>query len=202
MTGVRPGFGGEVAGFYHKYRHGYPSAVIDAVADAFGLNDQDLVVDLGCGTGQLTLPMAERVCAVVGLDPEPDMLLRARRAARDLDVLNVSWMIGADTDIPALGSLLRDRSVGAVTIGQALHWMEHDILFQAVNPLVRAGGGVAVLTNGTPLWLQETEWSRVGLTGSNDVAVQLMTHQVPPDVGHRNRRRDTGFFRQISSARS
>lgn len=160
MTGVRPGFGGEVAGFYHKYRHGYPSAVIDAVADAFGLNDQDLVVDLGCGTGQLTLPMAERVCAVVGLDPEPDMLLRARRAARDLDVLNVSWMIGADTDIPALGSLLRDRSVGAVTIGQALHWMEHDILFQAVNPLVRAGGGVAVLTNGTPLWLQETEWSR------------------------------------------
>jgi hypothetical protein len=38
---------------------------------------------------------------VVGVDPEPDMLRRARQAAKDLGVPGVSWMLGADTDIPA-----------------------------------------------------------------------------------------------------
>jgi hypothetical protein len=31
------GFGGEVAGFYHKYRRGYPPAVIDTLTGAFRL---------------------------------------------------------------------------------------------------------------------------------------------------------------------
>jgi SAM-dependent methyltransferase len=65
------GFSGEVADLYHRYRHGYPDAVIDELTGAFGLTGQDVVVDLGCGTGQLALPMARRVRAVVGVDPEP-----------------------------------------------------------------------------------------------------------------------------------
>ncbi len=154
------GFSGEVADLYHRYRHGYPAAVIDALAGAFTLTGQDVVVDLGCGTGQLTLPMARRVRAVLGVDPEPDMLRRARQAAEDLDVPNVSWMLGADTDIPALRGLLGNRSAGAVTVGQALHWMHHADLFREIVPLVRPGGGIAVVTNGTPLWQQDTDWSR------------------------------------------
>ena len=153
-------FGGDAAAYYHRYRHGYPSAVIDALADAFELTGQDVVVDLGCGTGQLTLSMAPQVRAVIGMDVEPDMLEHARQAAQHADVCNVMWLLGADTDIPALRSLLGDRSVGAVTIAQALHWMNHEDLFKAVVPLVRPGGGIAVVTNGTPLWLQETDWSR------------------------------------------
>jgi SAM-dependent methyltransferase len=154
------GFSGEVAEFYHRYRHGYPAAVIDALVGAFELSARDIVVDLGCGTGQLTLPIAGRVRAAVGVDPEPDMLLRARRAARDLDVPNVAWLIGGDDDVPALAALLGGQSVAAVTIGQALHWMNDEALFRAVIPLLRARGGVAVVTNGTPLWLQDTDWSR------------------------------------------
>jgi SAM-dependent methyltransferase len=156
---VELGFGGEVPGFYHQFRHGYPAAVIDAVLDAFGLNARDVVVDLGCGTGQLTLPIAGRVRAVIGMDPERDMLARARQAAGDAGVTNVTWLLGADADLPALGTLLGEASIGAVTIGQALHWMNED-LFPAVVPLLRAGGGIAVVTNGSPIWLQETPWSR------------------------------------------
>jgi SAM-dependent methyltransferase len=154
------GFGGEVAEFYHAYRHGYPAAVIDVLADAFALDSEDLIVDLGCGTGQLALPLARRARAVIGLDPEPDMLRRARQAARDAGVSNVSWMLGADADLPALPGLLGERSVAMVSIGQALHWMSHDELFRSARPLIRPGGGLAVVTNGTPLWLQDSAWSR------------------------------------------
>jgi ubiquinone/menaquinone biosynthesis C-methylase UbiE len=154
------GFRGEVAEFYHRFRRGYPPAVIDALVDSFALTADDVVVDLGCGTGQLALPLAERVRSVVAMDPEPDMLSHARAAASERGISNVSWMVGADSDMPTLGVLLGERRLGAVTIGQALHWMRHDELFRAVTRLVRPGGGIAVVTNGTPLWLQNAAWSR------------------------------------------
>lgn len=154
------GFRGEIADLYHRYRHGYRPAVLDAITGIFGLTNDDLAVDVGCGTGQLTLPMAARVRAVIGVDPERDMLQRARDAARDAGVANVTWMLGADIDLPAIRALLGDGSVGVVTVGQALHWMDHRTLFANVAPLLRPGGGIAVVTNGTPLWLHDTDWSR------------------------------------------
>jgi hypothetical protein len=75
-------------------------------------------------------------------------------------VPNVSWVLGADTDLPALARLLGPSSVAAVTVGQALHWMRREDLLRDAAELVRPGGGVAVVTNGTPLWLQDTAWSR------------------------------------------
>jgi ubiquinone/menaquinone biosynthesis C-methylase UbiE len=160
VAGMGSEFRGEVVEFYHRYRHGYPSAVIDALAEVFGLGARDVVVDLGCGTGQLTLALASRVGTVLGVDPEPDMLGRARQAAGEAGAGNVSWMLGGDTDLPALRGLLGDGSVAVVTIAQALHWMRHEEVFAASMPLVRPGGGVAVVTNGTPLWLADTDWSR------------------------------------------
>ena len=96
------GFGGEVAEFYARFRRGYPAAVLDAVVAAFRLAADDVAVDLGCGTGQLALPLAGRVRAVVGMDPEPDMLVLARRGADAGGVTNISWVLGADTDVPGL----------------------------------------------------------------------------------------------------
>jgi hypothetical protein len=69
-------------------------------------------------------------------------------------------MLGADTDLPALGRLLGERSLGLIVVGQALHWMRHDDLFRDVVPFLRTAGGIAVISNGTPLWLQDNSWSR------------------------------------------
>jgi SAM-dependent methyltransferase len=153
-------FGGEVAEFYARYRRGYPGELVEAVLAAIGVGPDDVVLDLGCGGGQLTGPIAGRVRTVIGMDPEPDMLAIARRGAAEAGVGNAVWVLGADTDVPALGALLGPGTLGAVTIGQALHWMRHEELFAAVRPLLRAGGGIAVISNGSPLWLQDNPWSQ------------------------------------------
>ena len=106
------------------------------------------------------MPIAGRVQAVAGVDPEPDMLARARRTAAEQGVRNANWVLGADTDIPALAALLGNRRAGAATIGQALHWMRYRELIPALVPLLRPGGGIAVITNGTPMWLHDSHWSQ------------------------------------------
>jgi trans-aconitate methyltransferase len=69
-------------------------------------------------------------------------------------------VLGGDADVPALSSLLDGRPLAATVIGQALHWMEHEALFAALSPMLRPGGGIAVLANGAPAWLQDSDWSR------------------------------------------
>ena len=69
------------------------------------------------------------------------MLARARQAAVEQGVTNASWVLGADTDLPALAALLGDRRAGAVTIGQALHWMAYRELIPALVPLLRPAAG-------------------------------------------------------------
>jgi trans-aconitate methyltransferase len=150
------GFHGDTVDYYQRYRRGYPPEAITAIATTFSLSHNDIAIDLGCGTGQITRPLTEHAGTVIGIDPSPDMLTRARTESPT----GITWMIGTDTDIPQLVKVLGDRRVAAVTIGQALHWMNHDTLFDALIPLLRPGGGVAVLTNGTPLWLHDTDWSQ------------------------------------------
>lgn len=157
---MSPEFSGTTAEYYAKFRRGYPAEVLDALQAAFALGGADTVLDLGCGTGQLAVPLAARVRSVIGMDPEPDMLRLAGRTAAEQQVRNATWVLGGDTDVPALGALLGPRSLGTTVIGNALHWMRHEELFAALRPLTRPGGGVAVLSNGTPLWLQDSDWSR------------------------------------------
>ncbi|MFJ8009896.1 class I SAM-dependent methyltransferase [Streptomyces fagopyri] len=159
------GFSGEVAEYYAKYRRGYSRQVLDALQAALELDTDDVVLDLGCGTGQLALPLASRVRSVIGMDPEPDMLRLAKESAARQSEQNVTWVLGSDTDVPTLGALVGKGSLAMTVIGNAIHWMDHRGLFHGLRPLCRAGGGVAVVANGTPLWLQDTDWSRA-LRGS------------------------------------
>jgi ubiquinone/menaquinone biosynthesis C-methylase UbiE len=153
-------FGGETAAFYARFRRGYPPAFTRSLVRALGLGHADVVADVGCGTGQLTLPLASRVRAVAGMDPEPDMLALARQAAAGQGVANVSWVLGTDHDLPALGSLLGARTLAAVTIANAIHLASAQDLFAAAREVLRPGGGIAVIANGTPLWQQPVPWSR------------------------------------------
>ncbi len=153
-------FTGPVAEYYARFRRGYPPAVVGRLAAALDLDGHSRVLDIGCGTGQLTLPLASRTRAVLGVDVEPDMLRLARRAALDSGVGNAAWLLASDAELDALEAVAGEHAFDAATIGQALHWMDAPRLFRTLRRLVRRGGGVAVVTNGEPQWLLDTPWSR------------------------------------------
>ncbi|MEV6243357.1 class I SAM-dependent methyltransferase [Lentzea sp. NPDC051838] len=137
MSTTGLGFSGDVADYCARFRPGYPPPVIDALVQKLGLTGEHRVLDLGCGTGQLAVPLSAHVGHVIAVDPEPDMLAHGQKRA------NIEWHLGSDADVPRLGRF------DAVVVGQALHWMDHEKLFREADT-----AKFAIIANGTPLWRQ------------------------------------------------
>jgi SAM-dependent methyltransferase len=182
-------FSGPVAEFYARFRRGYPDAVVDRLVAALELDAGSRVLDIGCGTGQLTLPLAARTRAVVGVDVEADMLRHAHRAAAEAGATGITWVLGADTELGTLGEVAGAHAFDAATVGQALHWMDVPRLFGTLRDLVRPGGGVAVVTNGEPQWLLDTPWSRTLRRHLEDWLGRPLTARCGTDAGAQQRYR-------------
>ena len=61
----------------------------DALFDKLILNKDDTVLDVGCGEGSVTIPLAKRVKKVMGLDSSPKMLEYLEKRANDNDIDNI-----------------------------------------------------------------------------------------------------------------
>jgi ubiquinone/menaquinone biosynthesis C-methylase UbiE len=147
-------FSGSVATAYAAHRRGYPPPVVDLLVRTLDLPPDASVLDLGCGTGALTVPLAAHFDRVIGADPSPDMLALARSSAGSAPV---AWLLADDADVVRLPLL---TGVDAVTIAQAIHLLDRPRLFPALASVLSARGRVAVIANGSPLWLQPSPWSR------------------------------------------
>jgi SAM-dependent methyltransferase len=150
-------FAGDTARLYARYRRDLPGDQAGELAELLALRGDDVVVDLGCGTGQLAVPLRSYCAGVLAVDPEPAMLagLRAR------GVPGLVCVLGADRDLPDLGRLLVGTAgVGAVVVGNALHLMDEPAALRAAADLLRPGGAVAVVTQGPPLWLGPAPWQQ------------------------------------------
>ena len=147
-------FAGETARLYARFRRDLPADQAAELAGQLGLAATDLLLDLGCGTGQLTAPLLPHCAGAVAVDPEPGMLA----GLRDRDLPGVLGVLGADTDLPLLGRVL--PPVGAVVVGNALHWMDEAAALAAGTALLRPGGGLAIVTQGPPLWLGPASWQQ------------------------------------------
>jgi SAM-dependent methyltransferase len=152
---ARP-FAGDTAGFYSRYRRAYPAEFVARLAGFSGGGGRRLL-DLGCGTGALLLQLAPFFKRAIGVDPEPDMLREAQRAARETGFKNVEWIRGSSTDLRTLASAL--GRVDLVTIGTAFHFMEPNATLAALQQIAPRGA-VAVAYNGTPMWLHPDPWAR------------------------------------------
>ncbi|MGH3828126.1 MAG: class I SAM-dependent methyltransferase [Pseudonocardiaceae bacterium] len=52
--------------------------MVDSLAAALHLDGSGRLLDVGCGPGSLTLPLAPRFGEATGVDADPDMLREAR----------------------------------------------------------------------------------------------------------------------------
>jgi ubiquinone/menaquinone biosynthesis C-methylase UbiE len=101
------------------------------------------VVDLGCGPGRLTLPMARAVApsgAVVAFDLQPAMLAKTEARARAASLDNITFRQGA-LGAGALGAGPFDRATLATVLGEIPDRQE---ALREIFAALRPGGVLAV----------------------------------------------------------
>jgi SAM-dependent methyltransferase len=130
-----------VAAYHH--RPPYPTQVFPVLRDLV-VGTPRVVLDLGCGTGDVARPLATVVDAVDAIDCAPRMIQRGQRlpgGARP----NLRWILGRAEEAP-----FPRATYGLVTAGESLHWMDWDRLFPRLRTLLTAGGYVAILGRPEP----------------------------------------------------
>jgi SAM-dependent methyltransferase len=123
-------FGG-VALLYDRARPSYPSALIDTL---MGWAPRT-VLDVGCGTGKASRLIADRGCAVIGVEPDASMAAIAR--AHGITVEDGTF----EQWDP------RHRRVDLVVSGQAWHWVEPRAGVAKAASVLNPGGHLAVFWN-------------------------------------------------------
>jgi 2-polyprenyl-3-methyl-5-hydroxy-6-metoxy-1,4-benzoquinol methylase len=148
-----------IADRYDATRPGYPAEVLDEVCTAAGLRPGAQVLEIGCGTGQLTRQLAGRGYQLTAIDLGASMVAAAERNVADPQV---RFEVCAFEEFAAAGPF--DLIVSAT----AFHWVDPSIGLAKCAQLLRPGGWLALLSTGevyaepfrTQLREQWTRYSR------------------------------------------
>lgn len=148
----------DTAWYYARFRPPYPREAIDMVVEHFELRPGSSAIDLGCGTGQVAIPLARRGIEVGAVDPSPEMLEQGRREAARAGVSTITWLQGDDATFV---ELLPRRRFDVCVMGSSFHWMDRDRALAALDGLIAERGGVALLGNAVSGWSEDAAWAEV-----------------------------------------
>ena len=102
----------------------------------------DAILDLGCGTGELSAYLAELVGPegkVVGVDPDRERILLAQQCYGE--VKNLSFVEGSASNFPGIGS----QSYDIIFSNQVIHWIPvKQEVFKNMFDSLKSGGKIAV----------------------------------------------------------
>jgi SAM-dependent methyltransferase len=104
-----------------------------------GVGPGDPVLEVGCGTGQLTRQLVPLGVALTAIDLGPTMVATARRALGGA-AAGVDWRVTAFEDLAA-----PDGSFCLIVSATAFHWIDPDVGWAKAARLLRPGGWLAVL---------------------------------------------------------
>ena len=129
--------GRHVAERYAAYRPATHGTAVCEIASFLGLGERlECAVDVGCGTGFSTVPLARIARRVVGIDPAPEMIHRADR------IEGVRYLVGSAEREP-----LASACCDLITVCSAFHWFGGSASLDECRRIGRPGAPLVLYSN-------------------------------------------------------
>ncbi len=136
----------QVAEDYDRYRAVYPTEFIKMVLEVLPSQNPSKLCEIGCGTGQATIRLADLGHTITCVDPGDNLLKIARKRLEDY--CNVSF-VHSKFETAELPS----EAFDIVFAAQSLHWVSAEIRYQKIFEILRPGGSfIAVWRWNHPLF--------------------------------------------------
>jgi SAM-dependent methyltransferase len=129
---------GQDAERYDRARPGYPDQMFADLAQLAGLSPRSRVLEIGCGTGQATRPLARLGCTVVAVELSPELAAVAGRNLRDLPNVTIEVSPFENWTPPA-------TPFDLVLSATAFHWIDPQVRVGKAADVLRPGGTLAVI---------------------------------------------------------
>jgi SAM-dependent methyltransferase len=130
----------QVAALYDQVRPGYPEALFDDVISLSGIPPGGRVLEIGCGTGQATVPLARRGFSLLGIELGENLAAVARR--------NLAAYPGVEVRTGAFEAWpLEEGAFDLVVAATAFHWIDPAIRYRKSARALRPGGTMAIFEN-------------------------------------------------------
>jgi SAM-dependent methyltransferase len=133
---LRIGFD-QLAEDYQRTRPVCPPQLFDDLIQLTGLKAGDRVIEIGCGAGQATVPLAERGLAVTAVELGPELAAITRRRLAGFPAAEVVTCAFEDWRPP-------DVLFDAVVAVNSLHWIDQRLRYSKPYELLRSCGVMAV----------------------------------------------------------
>jgi SAM-dependent methyltransferase len=137
---------------YDEFRVPYPRSLIDDLAARAGEGGR--LLDLACGTGQITFSLHARYREVWAVDQEPEMVAMVREKAAAAGIGNVRPLTAAAEDLAAPG-----ESFEKAAHGEPVHRLPRKRVAAKVLRWLRPGRCLALVWGGSP-WEGEEPWQQ------------------------------------------
>jgi SAM-dependent methyltransferase len=129
----------EIADEYHRHRPTYPDVLIDRACGVAGIEPGAPVLEVGCGTGQLTRSLLARGLRVTAVEPGVQLIARARAhlaAAGEVEFVNARFE----------DALPPSANFRAVFSASAIHWIDPDVSWRRAAHALVDGGTLALVS--------------------------------------------------------
>jgi SAM-dependent methyltransferase len=128
----------KVAELYDRVRPAYPDALFDDLVEIAGLRPGSRIVEVGCGTGKATLPLAERGLQITCVELGESLAGVARR--------NLARFPGVAVVVDDFETWTPPRAeFDALVSFTAYHWIERGLRYTRAAEVLREGGAMAVV---------------------------------------------------------
>jgi len=130
----------EIAAAYDRNRPTYPERLVDHACATAGLAGGDRVLEIGCGSGQLTRDLAARGLRVTVVEPGRHLLSLAARNVAGPGSAPVTFVKARFEDAQLAGEPYR-----AVFAASSFQWLDPDVSWRKAADALPVGGTLALL---------------------------------------------------------